>query len=211
MLYTLQLGPLATNCYILANDSSEAVIVDAGGSFKKLKEFLDEKGLCCTHLILTHGHYDHIGAASSVKKAYPQCRVYINSDDSILYERYVNGEGLPPYLKAEDYKDFKPTDDLKSIDELTCAGFDFKVIPTPGHTPGGVTLVCQKYMFTGDTLFRGSMGRVDLLGGDEKEIMKSLKKLYDYEGDYIVLPGHEGAGTLQEERETNPYMKMAIR
>lgn len=211
MLYTLQLGALATNCYILANEQNKAVIIDAGGSFNKLKAFLDEKGLSCASLILTHGHYDHIGAASAVKKAYPQCRVYINSDDSILYEKYINGEGLPPYLKKEDYSGFAPTDDLKDRDLISEAGFDFKIIHTPGHTPGGVTLVCDKYMFTGDTLFRGSMGRVDLLGGDEKEIMKSLKKLYDYEGDYIVLPGHEGASTLSEERETNPYMKLAIK
>lgn len=211
MLYTLQLGPLATNCYIMANEENQCVIIDAGGSFKKLKEFLDEKNLSCTDLILTHGHYDHIGAASAVKRAYPDCRVYINSDDSIIYDNYVKGQGLPAYLKKQDYEAFAPTDDLKNKDSLNAAGFEFKIIHTPGHTPGGVTLVCQRFMFTGDTLFKGSMGRVDLLGGSEEEIMKSLKRLYEYEGDYAVLPGHEGASTLSEERETNPYMKLAIK
>ena len=86
-----------------------------------------------------------------------------------------------------------------------------KAIATPGHTPGGMTYICDGIMFTGDTLFKGSMGRCDLLGGDEKVIMKSLVKLYETEGDFAVCPGHEGASTLNEERETNPYMRMALK
>ena len=211
MLYNLQLGALATNCYILANSEKRAIVVDPGGSYPKFKAFMEENDLVVDSVLLTHGHYDHIGAVSAIKKDNPDVHIYINKEEELLYERYVRGEGLPPYMKPSDYKDFKPTDYIKGGDVLNLAGFEIKVLPCPGHTPGGVSFVTENYMFTGDTLFRGSMGRIDLLGGDKDEMMKSLKYLYEYEGDYIVLPGHEAATTLEEERQTNPYFRLAMK
>ena len=99
---------------------------------------------------------------------------------------------------------------MRDGNRLTCAGIDFTVLHTPGHTPGSVTLRSGDVLFTGDTLFEGSMGRTDFDGGDEEAMMRSLKRLGELEGDYQVLPGHEGRSTLERERQTNYCLRAAM-
>ena len=211
MLYHLTLGPLATNCYILSDENNQGIIIDPAAKGDKIIEVLKENNIDLKAILLTHGHYDHIGAVGYLMDNIPNLKCFANEDEEIITERYVKGEGLPAYLKPKDYENFRTTDSVKDQDVLTFGNLKIKAIATPGHTPGGMTYICDGIMFTGDTLFKGSMGRCDLLGGDEKVIMKSLVKLYETEGDFAVCPGHEGASTLNEERETNPYMRMALK
>ena len=211
MVYHLTLGPLGTNCYILTDENNVGVIFDPAASGTKIMELLNEKKIDLKAIFLTHGHYDHIGAVGYLMENISGLSCYMNEREFLLTDRYKSGESLPAYLKKVDYEGFKTTHNIDDCDIIKVGNLEIKAISTPGHTKGSLIFISEGIMFTGDTLFKGSMGRCDLLGGDEEVMMKSLKKLYDYEGDFSVCPGHEGATKLSEERKTNPYMRMAIK
>ena len=115
------------------------------------------------------------------------------------------------YITKEDYEGLKADILLHEGDEVVAGAMTFKVMETPGHTRGGVCYICEDCIFSGDTLFRQECGRTDLEGGSYPEILRSLKRLHDLEGDYNVLPGHEGFSMLSHERKYNPYMKEAVK
>ncbi|MEG1973229.1 MAG: MBL fold metallo-hydrolase [Oscillospiraceae bacterium] len=210
MLYHLTLGPLATNTYILTDENNLGVIFDPAANPSKILKFLDENQIDLKAILLTHGHYDHIGAVGGLLAKIPNLKCYINREDTVLTDKYKNGEGLPAYLHPADYAGLKITDFVADGDIIKVGDMEIKAIATPGHTLGGMTYASEGILFTGDTLFKGSMGRSDLYGGDEEEIMHSLKKIYTLKGDFGVCPGHEGASQLSVERETNPYMRLAV-
>ena len=150
--------------------------------------------------LLTHGHYDHVGAVDTVAEE-TGALVYMNERDDA---RHAADERMPYTLKENG----KSYDDG---DVIEIAGLRFEVIATPGHTPGGVTLRCEDVLFTGDTLFKGSCGRTDLPGGDMMQELRSLRRICELPGDYEVYPGHMDPSTLEREREFNYYCRAAIR
>lgn len=194
----MQVGPIGTNCYLL-EDARQAAVIDPGGDASRLLAALE--GAEVRYILLTHGHYDHTGAAAALAAAFPQAAVYIHEKDY----RDVD-PGLFP-LRTE----------LSSVnfygegDRLTLGGLELQVLHTPGHSEGSVTLRCGDVLFCGDTLFAGSCGRTDLPGGDTAKILASLRRLGELEGDLRVLPGHMEGSTLGRERQVNPYLRQAMR
>lgn len=200
LIKTLPVGQLETNCYVVTNESTlECVVIDPGDESNTILDYIEFNHFKCTAIMITHGHYDHTGAADAVAEE-TGATVYMNSRDDA---RVIESRQLPYRLPDNGIN----YDDGDIIDT---AGLRFEIIATPGHTPGGVTIKCEDCLFTGDTLFRGSLGRTDLDGGDMDKELASLKKLCSLEGDYEVYPGHMGSTTLQRERSFNYYCRMAM-
>lgn len=195
----MQVGPIGTNCYILEHDNKIAVI-DPGDEAERILSVLKELEGQVEYILLTHGHYDHTTAVPALHQALPKAEIYIHQADA-------NGAGsrLFPLAGQVEGLKFYGEGDTLTLGELT-----IEVLHTPGHSPGSVTLKAGQVLFTGDTLFAGSMGRTDLAGGDEAQIMASLKRLGELEGNFHVLPGHMGTSELDRERRSNPYLRMAM-
>ena len=202
----LQLGQVGTNCYIFhAEGSPKCGVIDPGGQGAQLCAWLKEHDLEPEAVLLTHGHFDHILAIPELRAQWPGLPVYCHPADLGTGETTsVFGQRFPT---VRSFGNITP---YKEGDVVNVAGVNVEVLETPGHTPGSVTLRAEDVLFTGDTLFEGSMGRTDLPGGDEAAIMKSLKRLAQLEGDYQVLPGHEGRSTLERERKTNYCIRAAM-
>lgn len=197
---SIQVGGLATNCYILIDEAEKkAAVIDPGDEADRILAQLD--GLDVRYILLTHGHYDHIGAVARLHEALPQAEVYMHQADS-------RGTGFHVVPLADQVAGLQYYDDG---DALTLGSLTIHVIHTPGHTPGGVTLRVEDALFTGDTLFAGSMGRSDFPGGNTRQLFDSLKKLAQLEGDYRVLPGHEMTTTLDRERRSNVFVLEALK
>lgn len=195
---------LQSNSYVVSDDNGNAVLIDCGGSYKKILSCLKDNKLSLKKIILTHGHFDHADDAFSLK-AETGAEVLIHSlDNELLLNPKLIGGMFIPFLKnsGQEADGF-----FKDGDVITQDGLSFKVIHTPGHTKGSCCFMIDDCIFTGDTLFAGGCGRVDMYGGDSEAIMKSLKKLSLLEGDFRIFPGHGEDTTLQQERETNPYMR----
>lgn len=189
----LTLGDYMTNCYLLRReDSDRCLIVDPGYEAGKILKVLEEKHLQPEAILLTHGHFDHVGAVRELFSE-TDCDVYISEADLSLPPMITNGRLFYTHT-------------YPASGALTLAGLTFWVLPTPGHTPGSVCLLAGDTMFSGDTLFRGSCGRTDLPGGSWEQMLASLKTLASLPGDYRVLPGHGEETTLAWERTHNPYL-----
>ena len=175
-LYTFPLGPLETNCYVLADEQTRrCAILDPGGDGAALARWLEQQQLIPAYLFLTHGHYDHVGGIAEVRAEYPDLPVYVHEADI----------ALPPQMtRGLSWTHTYDEGDTFSLDSIS-----FRVLHTPGHTPGSVCLIAGNLLFSGDTLFAGSCGRTDFPGGSWKEMLASLKRLAQLEGDYTVLPG----------------------
>ena len=194
-----QVGHLQANCYIVVNeDTLQCVVIDPGDESNIILDYIEENKLKTEAIFLTHGHYDHTMAAETVSQE-TGAPIYINEKD-------LDKSGYDPTFAYEG----KDTKNYKDGDIIFAAGLEFDIIETPGHSPGSVCIICQDVMFSGDTLFRGACGRVDLPGGNMDELAQSLRKLYNLEGDYEVMPGHEGTTTLENERKFNDFMHYAL-
>ena len=200
-IISMQVGPIMTNCYILIDEESKkTAVIDPGEDADRILAALREEDSQVEYILLTHGHYDHTTAVPELHKALPEAKIYIHQADA-------NGAGSRLFPLAGQ------VDGLLLYDEgdsLPLGSLTIEVLHTPGHSKGSVTLRAGDVLFTGDTLFAGSMGRTDLSGGDEEEIMASLKRLGKLEGDFTVCPGHMQTSTLDQERKTNPYLRMAM-
>lgn len=199
---SMQVGELATNCYILVDETEKkAAVIDPGDEADRILAELNKLDAQVEYILLTHGHFDHIGAVVQLHQALPQTKVYLHRADS-------RGTGFHVVPLADQVADLLYYDDG---DTLTLGSLTIHVIHTPGHTPGGVTLRVEDVLFTGDTLFAGSMGRSDFPGGNTAQLFASLKKLAQLEGDYRVLPGHDMTTTLDRERRSNVFMLEALK
>ena len=193
-IHALALGLYQTNTYIIHEEASKTCcIIDPGYEPNTILSQLDRLGLEAEAILLTHGHFDHVGAVKQIA-ADTGCAVYICAEDL----------SMPPMMTAGP---LYYTDTYSEGSALHLAGLDISVIHTPGHTPGSVCLLCGDAMFSGDTLFEGSCGRTDLPGGSWNTIEKSLARLAKLQENYTVFPGHGGSTTLAYEKRYNPYMR----
>lgn len=203
-IYRRILGEFQTNCYIVASEKGNAVVIDAGDEPQRIEEVLREQNLTLKLLLLTHGHFDHILAVKALQKKY-QVPVAVCKEDAFMLEEpksVYTGYYMPVVdaLCIDADKKFQDGDVL-TVDEL-----QFRVIATPGHTPGSCVFACEDILFTGDTLFQGSIGRTDLYGGDHALLIRSLQKLKELPGEYRILSGHGEQTTLSREKLENPFM-----
>ena len=191
--HILGAAPLYTNTFLIVTDQKHGILIDAAEP-DTYKKALAEQGATLTHILLTHGHYDHVGAVAALRRE-TGCKVYLDPADAL-------GDALYP-LKASDVDEAWPASGSLTIDELT-----FTIYHTPGHTRGSVVLALGKLLFCGDTLFAGSCGRTDMPGGSGIQMQQSLSMLAesDLRNDMQVLPGHGEDSTLGRERLSNPFM-----
>ena len=193
-VHALALGAYQTNCYIIHDEHSKTCcVIDPGYDADTILDQLEALGLTLEAILLTHGHFDHVGAVKDLA-AETQCDVYLHPDDL----------SMPPMMTAGQ---LYYTKTYAEGTRLQLAGLDIAVLHTPGHTPGSVCLLTETTIFSGDTLFQGSCGRTDLPGGDWATITKSLKRLAALEGNFWVFSGHGGSTTLRDEKKYNPYMR----
>lgn len=200
LIKTLPVGQFETNCYIVTDENTlDCVVIDPGDESNTIMDYLEANRLQCRAIMLTHGHFDHTGAVAAVMEQ-TGAPVYMNARDDTNSGASVYA-GFPMPEGGKYYDDG---------DQIQIAGLCFEVMATPGHTPGGVTLRCENALFTGDTLFCGSCGRVDLPGGDMQIELASLRRICSLPGDYEVYPGHMGSSTLERERMFNFYCRSAM-
>lgn len=204
----LQTGPIGTNTYVVYGGlKGECAVIDPADAGPVLS-FCERNGLRCTGILITHGHFDHIMGVAKLREA-TGAKVYMSAIDSGNLTQ-ESGSGKKSFSWGYKIEPCAVDRMLEDGDTVETAGFSFKVIATPGHTPGGVCYVMEepeKLIFAGDTLFHENVGRVDLPGGSAYELHASItKKLFTLPGDYAVYSGHSEETSLEHERKFNPYV-----
>ncbi|MEG2378451.1 MAG: MBL fold metallo-hydrolase [Clostridia bacterium] len=203
---TFHVGIMQMNCYLAYDEiGGEAFIVDPGDNADMLLKIIAERKLALKYVILTHGHFDHVMAAHEILNK--TNAKLVAGRAAKLDSAAACGFNMHPNLK------FTPL--LADItvadgDTLNVCGETLAFFETPGHTPGSICIYTGNELFSGDTLFAGSCGRCDFVGGDYNAMLASLRRIAGIAGDARVLPGHEGESTLSLERAMNPYIKEAL-
>lgn len=208
-IYQVPVGAMRVNCYILRDSSGVGAIVDPGGETPqngsdRILEACKEHSVDVKLIILTHAHFDHMLSLEAVRRATNAPLALHRDDAPALADPYISY--MAQY--AGKMTPMKPAERLLSDGEIIKLGdSELKVLHTPGHTPGSICLVGDDFIITGDTLFCGSAGRYDLIGGNEFALLKSMKKLRELSGNYTLYPGHGGSTDLQREKMNNPYLQ----
>ena len=199
LVKALVVGYIQTNCYIVTDEETLAcAVIDPGAESGVILGYIEEHGLGCRAILFTHGHADHTGALEELWE-HTRATVYLSRRDVDF--------------NLGDHHCLTPPENhvyCAEGDEIVVGNLHFFVMETPGHTPGGLTFRCEDCLFTGDTLFYGTCGRVDFPGGDMQAMMTSLRKLAKLDGDFEVYPGHAESTTLEAERRFNPYVIHAM-
>ncbi len=205
---TLCLGMCMTNCYIISNDAGNCVVIDPADNADEIYRYIKLHSLQLDAILLTHGHFDHIYALSELIKlsGNPNLPVYIHVCDAhfLTDVNYNLSESLFGTYYTYNGKVLTVNDG----DNIDIAGMSFKVIHTPGHTPGSACYITENTIFSGDTLFASTIGRTDFPGGDYPTILASLQKIKALSGDFTIYPGHNAQTTLSREKMYNEYMQL---
>lgn len=196
----LTLGEYQTNCYIVSDGESCAVI-DPGYDPEQVLCFVKERGLRVAAVLLTHGHFDHTGGVEAIVKE-TGCQLWMSQADW-SQPRIPTTEYYYPIANC----DFTTVQFCEEGEEIPVGNLCFTVLETPGHTWGSVCYLCEDALFSGDTLFEDSCGRTDLPGGDASTMQRSLRRLARLQQNYTVYPGHGDSTTLAIEQRFNPYLK----
>jgi hydroxyacylglutathione hydrolase len=198
-------GPIGENCFLFRRDGAdEAVIVDPGEEAPRLLGAIEELGVELQAILVTHTHFDHVGAVAPVAKA-TGAPVYCPKLEVPVLQDIMS---FVPWAGFGPFESWDPEETVEGGEQLELAGFTIDVIATPGHSPGHVTYAVEDALFSGDVLFQGGVGRVDLPGGDGPTLLRSIETLFDrYPPDQKVFPGHMGLTTLGSERATNPFLR----
>ncbi len=201
----MTVGPVESNCYIIYNDK-EALIIDPGAAAKRIEKMITDLDLHPVAILLTHTHYDHIGAVDKIRKLY-DIPVYVAAEEKDwLADASKNLSELTPNAFTIEDADYL----FNQGGTHEIGDFTFRVLSTPGHSPGGVSFVFDEdeFVISGDALFAGSVGRTDLPGSEPAKLLVGIReKLFTLPGNYIVHPGHRGQSTIQKEIDTNPFFR----
>ena len=198
----LPLGAYQTNTYLVRDSGSgTCVVIDPGYDAREILQAVAAAGARVEAVLLTHGHFDHVGAVEQIVEQ-TGCALYMHKAD---WAQPI--DPMSTYFYPLANCDFTDISFCREGDAISAAGLTFSVLETPGHTPGSVCYACEDQLFSGDTLFAGSCGRTDLSGGDPAAMQRSLTRLAGLDRPYRVYPGHGGATTLERERAYNPYLK----
>ena len=201
-VHTMALGAYQTNCYLAwGEDATSCVVIDPGYEPERVLALAEKLGKRIDAVLLTHGHFDHVGGVEAIIRA-TGCKLWMREADYTQHKTREND-----FLYPIHDCDFTEVQLCEEGDVIRLGGLALTVMETPGHTWGSVCYLCEDTIFSGDTLFQGSCGRTDLPGGDGRTLMESLARLGELEGDFVVRPGHGPATTLAEEKRYNPYMR----
>jgi hydroxyacylglutathione hydrolase len=198
-------GPLACNCYVVGDEATrQAIVIDPGDDASELAGAIQEQQLTVTAIVATHAHFDHITAAAELRSL-TGAPFMLHDEDKPLLDwvqesgRIFLGVELPPPPQVDTR--------AREGDRVTAGSFELEVMHTPGHSPGSISLIAPEAVFSGDTLFAGSIGRTDLPGGDTQALLVAVRsKLFKLDEDLAVYPGHGPATTLAIERAQNPFV-----
>lgn len=197
----LRVGEIETNCYLLCDEETRVcAIIDPGDEAGRVAAAVRKSGCTPSAVLLTHGHYDHTGGVAELRRMYPGLSAYLNREDT-------PARGAPETL----FPNVPDAIHYAEGDTVGVGGLTVKVLHTPGHSEGSVSLLCDTVLFSGDTLFAGDCGRTDLWGGDMDKMLRSLGRLGLLDGDYTVCPGHMETSTLELERKRNPWLRQGMR
>ncbi|MEN3341343.1 MAG: hydroxyacylglutathione hydrolase [Actinomycetota bacterium] len=197
------LGSIQTNCYVVraGRGASEAVVIDPGGNATDLRLELARSGAACAAILITHGHFDHVGGVADLAEG-TGAPVYMPEGERDLLERY--GEFAPVGAAGRSYT---PDHLLTGGETIEVAGLSFACIAVPGHSPAHVAFYADSCLFSGDLIFAGSVGRVDLPGADWETLLESVRSIAErYPPDTVVYPGHGPRTTLGDELARNPFL-----
>lgn len=198
LLKKLIVGPLDVNCYILADSTSKkGIIIDPGGDFNRIDGVLKENNINLLYIIITHGHWDHIDAVNPIKSKY-NCQICMNEKDIHMY---VNSPDLASIFGFEAESPLPIDIFVSEPDVLHAGAISLKVLNTPGHSMGSISLNSGNILFTGDLIFQNGIGRTDLFGGDENLLKKSIiDKIFSFPDETIIYPGHGPSTTVGKEK-----------